>query len=126
MHDIYFSKGNKKLKSTKALKFLIWNLPAVKTCPFATESCKRLCYARKAERVYPSVLPCREKNFQASKSPDFVEKVIEIIKKEKDNRVLVVRIHESGDFYNKEYAEKWLAMMWCSWHIRKVLNILMA
>ena len=35
---------------------------------------------------------------------------MERIRKYRKN-VRFVRIHESGDFYNREYAEKWLAIM---------------
>lgn len=105
---MYLSKGNKKLKSNQFVKFLIWNLPAVKTCPNATALCKKSCYARKAEKAYPTVLPCRENNLKESQKPDFVENMISAIKKAKDKRALIVRIHESGDFYNLEYSRKWL------------------
>ena len=43
------SEGNAKLKPTGAVKYLIWNIPAIKTCPYATEHCKKACYAIKAE-----------------------------------------------------------------------------
>ena len=68
--------GNKKLINTDTVRFMIWNIPAVVTCPFATEHCKHFCYARKAERVYPQVLPAREKNLEESKSEDFVANMI--------------------------------------------------
>ena len=29
--------GNKKLINTATVRFMIWNIPAVVTCPFATE-----------------------------------------------------------------------------------------
>lgn len=107
--------GNKKLRNTENVRFMIWNLPAVKTCPFATEMCKKSCYARKAERVYTQVLPSREKNLEASKRPDFVENMVYTIEKELASRKytgkkVVFRIHESGDFYNLEYAAKWVAI----------------
>lgn len=105
--------GNKKLQNNEKVRFIIWNLPSVKTCPFATELCKKSCYARKAERVYPSVLPSREKNFMDSLQPDFVERMIFTIEKELNSKKcagkkVVFRIHESGDFYNLEYTKKWI------------------
>lgn len=108
------STGNKKLVSGKDVKFLIWNIPAKKTCPFATEQCKIACYARTAEKVYPQVLPSREKNLAESKKDSFVENMIATIdfymakKSYKTATEVRVRIHESGDFYNKEYTSKWL------------------
>ncbi len=107
------TNGNKKLRNTDALRFMIWNLPAVKTCPFRTPHCEQSCYARKAERVYPQVLPSREKNFAESLSDDFVENMIytiksELTRKKYNGKQVVFRIHESGDFYNLEYTRKWV------------------
>lgn len=105
--------GNRKLKNNNSVRFIIWNLPAQKTCPFATEHCKKFCYAKKAERVYPQVFPAREKNYSDSLSADFVKNMIFTIETELNtnkykNKKVVFRIHESGDFYNLEYAEKWV------------------
>lgn len=108
--------GNKKLVNNDKVRFLIWNLPSVKTCPFATELCKKSCYAKKAEAVYPSVLPSRETNYNDSLQADFVANMIFTIEKYRASkafcgRLMVVRIHESGDFYSKDYAQKWLAII---------------
>lgn len=110
------TNGNKKLRNTESVRFMIWNLPAIKTCPFATEHCKASCYARKAERVYPQVLPSREENYKQSLSADFVENMIETIEHELNTKkyrgkLCVFRIHESGDFYNLEYTKKWLEIV---------------
>lgn len=107
------TNGNKKLRNTEKIRFMIWNLPAQKTCPFATELCKKNCYAKKAERVYPQVLPCRENNYQETLKADFVENMIHTIETELNtkkykNKLAIFRIHESGDFYNLEYAAKWI------------------
>jgi hypothetical protein len=141
---ISVSDGNKKLKSTAGMynetgeyipstKWLIFNTPAVVTCPFRTRMCggylrgekrfevdektgkiidkKAECYAVKAESAYPSVIPARRDNLRASLMPGFVEAMTAIILKTAKNMKkerLIVRIHESGDFYNKKYADMWL------------------
>lgn len=108
------STGNKKLVSDSNVKFLIWNIPAVVTCPYRTKACEIACYARTAEKVYPGCLPSREKNLQESKTDDFVEKMVSTIDAYMNRKAYQIakevrfRIHESGDFYNKEYSEKWL------------------
>lgn len=125
-NTIYLSKGNKKLNPTKNVKYLVFNLPAIVTCPFATKACKACCYARKAERMYPSVLPCRERNFRASKSESFVADMITAIENElkkpsyQKAKQVVFRIHESGDFYSQEYADKWLLIIWHFRHVKKL------
>lgn len=105
--------GNKKLQNGENVRYMIWNLPAVKTCPFRTEHCEKSCYARKAERLYPQVLPSREKNFRDSLFDDFAGNMISTIdhylgSKAFSGKKCVFRIHESGDFYNVEYAGKWV------------------
>lgn len=105
--------GNKKLQNDTKTRFIIWNLPAVKTCPYRTPMCEKSCYARKAERVYTQVLPSRERNFVDSMDENFVENMVytvENLLKSKGflNKKVVFRIHESGDFYNVEYTKKWI------------------
>jgi hypothetical protein len=104
---------NSKLKKTsKALGVRVFNfgIPAYKsasgklTCPFADE-CVKFCYARKGAYVWSNVKPAFEKRYQLSKTPQFVgEMYDEIIKKKPD----YVRVHDSGDYYSKEYLQKWI------------------
>lgn len=120
----YLAPGNKKYRSDKNTKYYIWSLPAVITCPNRTELCEIYCYARKAERQYPAVLPSRQNNLKLSMQSDFAEQMIAYFEKKlfrvnkhgkkvenwwiaKRKRV-VVRIHESGDFYNQTYADAWI------------------
>lgn len=108
------SESNKKLIPNADTKFLIWNLPSKVTCPFATPMCKQFCYAVKAETAYPTCLPSRAEHLEQSKQNDFVERMIFTIQAHLDRpsyqnaKKVIVRIHESGDFYNQVYANKWL------------------
>ena len=110
---IQLSESNKKLVPNKDTKFLIWNLPSKITCPYATEHCKKFCYAVKAEIAYPNCLPSRMKHFEISKADNFVDRMIYTIEayltkpSYKTAKKIVVRIHESGDFYNMAYMSKW-------------------
>lgn len=111
---ITMSDGNKKLVPNETTAYQIFNLPAEKTCPFASPDCIKFCYAKKAERCYPECLPSRERNYGASLRDDFVPRMIlALLKKRKSCRKarLIVRIHESGDFYNADYVGKWLRIM---------------
>lgn len=102
---MYISKGNIKLSGNQ---FLIWNLPAQKTCPGCTKTCTSKCYAKKAERLYRGVLACREQNLTDSKQEIFVSSLIsEIQRMTKRKSYKYFRIHESGDFYSQEYLDKW-------------------
>ena len=109
------SDGNRKLVSNEKVLFQIWNLPCIITCPFATEHCKESCYAVKAEtnpQRAKVVNASRGRNYAFSQSDDFVPMMIDYIKIKlnnlSDDRKIVFRIHESGDFYSEEYANKWI------------------
>lgn len=106
------SEGNKKLKDSAVVAFYQWNITSVKSCPFRTEMCEALCYAKKAERMYPTVNRRREQNLEFSKSEDFVPAMIEQIefelaRKKNKGKTVFFRIHEAGDFYDYAYTEKW-------------------
>jgi hypothetical protein len=96
--SITMSRGNKKLDKSIG----IFNLPAGKE--YTCENTCKGCYAIKAQYLYPQVLPCRIRNFEASKEDNFVSLMVALIVKAKFK---VIRIHESGDFYSIEYVEKW-------------------
>ena len=81
-----------------------FSLPAEVTCPNATDLCKKYCYAKKAERMYPKVLPSRKRNYRATKDRHFVQVMWHDLS---DLKSEYIRIHESGDFYSQEYLNKW-------------------
>lgn len=113
---IQVSEKNRKLKPDKDTRYLIWNLPIRITCPYATELCKKSCYAKKAETFYPDAYPSRYRHLELSKQADFTKRMIFTIQSHlnrpafKKAKKVVIRIHESGDFYNQEYANKWIAI----------------
>lgn len=112
----YTSNGNLKLADTDKVSFIIWNLPAVLTCPYRTKMCEDSCYAIKAEKQYGyDCLRRRFANYVLSTKDNFVEMMIKHLESKikhhsRKGKTIVVRIHESGDFYNKVYAMKWLAI----------------
>jgi hypothetical protein len=99
MEEIYISNGNRRMNIPT------FSLPAGKTCFGSTPHCEKYCYAKKAEKSYPNVLPSRERNLRVSKTNDFVRQVSKWIMKHKPK---YFRIHESGDFYSQEYIDKWM------------------
>jgi hypothetical protein len=105
MDRIFVSFGNLKLPKDT----MIFNIPAVTTCPGRTELCARVCYALKTERYNPHALPARQGNFDASRRPDFPARMIEIIRA-KASKIRRVRVHESGDFYNQAYLNAWFSI----------------
>jgi hypothetical protein len=105
---ILVSTGNMKMKEV-----LIFNLPAMVTCPNRTAMCENRCYAKKAERLYPQTLPARQRNLNESMTENFVADMIEKIEYMNSRRkqYKLFRIHESGDFYNEAYFKQWLTII---------------
>jgi len=101
MNKLTISPGNMKVK------FPIFNLPAQGTCPGSTPMCEEACYAMKAQRQYPDARESRERNLKLSKTKEFIKEVNAWFKS-KRKPVKYFRIHESGDFYDQEYLDKWI------------------
>lgn len=107
-----FSVNSKMKKSSEINKIKVVNftLPAYKTkdghitCPNA-KNCISGCYARMGAYIWSNVSKKHHENYEATKREDFVMRAVTEIKHIKAD---FVRVHDSGDFYNKEYLEKWL------------------
>ena len=94
-----FTNGNRKIgKDT-----LIFNMNSAMDCPSEKLGLCELaskCYAKKAERIYPNVLPFRRRQEQAWKSTtakEFAESFLSIVKSKK-TKIKYFRFSESGDF----------------------------
>lgn len=101
---------NSKIKKTSkhfGVKLFNFSIPAYKskdgmvTCPMA-DSCIKFCYARKG--AYPLANKWSELKLEASLKDSFVQLMNQDIK---DKKAEYVRIHDSGDYYSKEYLLKW-------------------
>lgn len=116
----FVSYGNEKLVSTDLVRFLVWSIPAIVTCPYRCKGCENDCYAKKSEKNYSDCLPCHYRNLIYSLRDDFVDLMTEYLNNQIFNKrtachkallkggKVIFRIHESGDFYNQEYANKWI------------------
>lgn len=94
---------NSKLK--KAEFYTVnFGIPALKTCPMK-DVCGKFCYANKGAYTWPVVKKAYEHRFEQTKRPNFPELALKALKSKK--KLQKVRIHDSGDFYNKEYLYKW-------------------
>lgn len=107
----HVSYGNSKLpKST-----LIFNLGSATNCPSKKLGlCKvcKACYAMKAERQYPSVLPYRERQAELWKRTDAVDFAYSIVKinEKKRTKIKHVRFNEAGDFSSQADVDKMSAI----------------
>jgi hypothetical protein len=98
---------NSKLKKDGIFNF---DIPAYKsksgmiTCPNA-KACIANCYARQGTYMFPVVREKHEWNLEQSLKDNFVDVMVNEIKKRKCK---IVRPQSAGDYYNREYAQKWL------------------
>lgn len=90
-----------------------FGLPAHRACPRANGSICRLCYASKGCYVWRTVREAYEKRFQwvvecmrtEAGRIQFVDVMVRTIGKQKSE---YFRIHDSGDFFNLQYAQCWV------------------
>ena len=113
--------GNGKLldfinpETLESIKYAQFNTRAILDCPFRSKGCEKVCYATKGNHVFTSVKKSRIDSFADSQLPDFVERMVYTIGKVRNNKryhdsVMLIRIHESGDFYSIQYLRKWVAI----------------
>lgn len=96
--------------------FLIWNLPAITTCPGCTSICSSKCYAMKNQRRFPTCKTSREANLIESKKSSFFDEMVQAISQTvKSYKAFkgFFRIHESGDFYSQQYLNDWKEIAIC-------------
>jgi len=110
---------NSKMKksSINGLKVYNFGIPAFKsesgfkTCPMAG-TCEKGCYAKDGAYNWGTVKKAYEFRLTATKRDDFVSVMDTLIKKKNIRaKQLVIRIHDSGDFYSPTYATKWFSIM---------------
>lgn len=103
--DIYLNnkrlvRGNYKLKN-----MLVFDIPAVKTC-LNCGTCKKTCYALKAQNQYPNVKIFRYTNmFLFTDDKELLFNLI--VKQLSTTKMKMVRLHSSGDFFTQSYIDFW-------------------
>lgn len=101
---------NRKMEKMSGRPTFNWAIPSnqtisgIKTCPNAA-TCAKGCYAVTGLYRLPRNQRILKERFNLSLSNKFVQVMTDEIKR---RRILRLRIHDSGDFYSKEYLEKWL------------------
>lgn len=111
--------GNGKLldynneKTGEKFRYAQFNTRAILDCPFRSKGCETICYATKGNHQFPSVKNSRLKSFVESTQNDFPERMTYTIRyhlntKRYKGNIMIIRIHESGDFYSVKYLRKWV------------------
>lgn len=104
--------GNSKTgKESKIYqRVLVWNIPAVKTCPGASSWCKSHCYNGDDILVkYPSQEWAKNYAYYLNDADGLKRKLISMLQMYEDK--IAVRIHSSGDFFSVEYIDFWYSIV---------------
>jgi len=110
---------NSKMKKASQLVYN-FGMPALesntglKTCPNAGK-CAIGCFAKSGAYLFSNVAKAYETRLQVALSDDFSSliqtELNAIIKRNKNNAPLFIRIHDSADFFDETYYNKWLVIM---------------
>ena len=111
--------GNGKLldyddaESCISYRYAQFNTRAIADCPFRSKGCEAVCYATKGNHQYPSVKDSRSRSHEESKRDDFAIRMEYTVRYHLNTKrfkgcVMIIRIHESGDFYSVQYLRKWI------------------
>lgn len=114
---------NKKMSKSANELYTLYNfgIPAYKsftgliTCPLAGK-CIKGCYAQAGAYTWSNVAQAYEYRLEISRSDQFIDSVQKeltpkIKTAKRQGKQLVIRIHDSGDFYNVKYLNKWLKII---------------
>ncbi len=101
------TRNSKMKKSGK--KFFDFAILPVVSCPQAL-SCKKYCYGQQCRYCFPKVKNCLKERYEVTKTREFCDRMASEIFYKKATHI---RIHSTGDFYNRTYLKKWLQIMEC-------------
>lgn len=104
----YLERGNRKIGSHSKYydSIFVWNLPAVVTCPGASEWCMSYCYnADPRKDVFPIDKWARNWGAFINDPSRLKEEIIQEIDGVAGK--VGVRVHSSGDFFSVEYIAFW-------------------
>lgn len=89
------------------------------SCPGATPTCERVCYAGKLERLFPGMRASMLHNWEIMRDASFgtmVSLLSEVISDFRADCVkwdapMEFRIHHDGDFFSRDYAHAWATVV---------------
>ena len=120
-----FSKGNGALKRAGQLRgvaVVVFSIPAFRSsdgfvvCPLAGKCAEDgACYAMRGSYSWPTVKAAQEWRLSLARSEDFEALAYEELKAlrkqaDREGLKLYVRVHDSGDFFNREYLKAWVSL----------------
>jgi protein gp88 len=114
---ILTQNGKMRKSSQNGIDIFNFGIPAfisetgLKTCPNAGV-CATGCYARSGTYRFRNTINAYEERLKLTQSKDFVEILkaevsLKKIRSRSQSKTCLIRIHDSGDFYDVPYWNKW-------------------
>lgn len=112
---VFSQNAKMKRSSQNGIHLYNWGIPAFRsqngtvTCPNAG-ICAKGCYALQGAYVWTNVNAAYENRLSLSRTKGFPQVIVHhidrLVKKHKTG-LIMIRIHDSGDFYSESYYETW-------------------
>ena len=115
------SKMTKTMKMHAGYRIFNVSMPAGITCPMAGE-CGRICYAKYGRMILPDQIASYRENLTMYEQGVFFDQLeAELTRQErlaaKMGQTVLIRIHDTGDFFSREYLDDWLTFMRAHPHV---------
>jgi hypothetical protein len=121
MSQILTQNGKMKKSSQNGIDVYNFGIPAflsetgLKTCPNASH-CATGCYARSGTYRFGNVINAYESRLKLTQDENFVKLLTaevnaKLIRSKMKQNSCLIRIHDSGDFYSKDYAMSWIEII---------------
>ena len=109
------SKMTKTMKLHAGYRIFNVSMPAGITCPMAG-ACAKVCYAKYGRQAMPRQMAGYRENLTMYEQGVFFDQLeAELTRQErlaaKMGQTVLIRIHDTGDFFSREYLEDWLTFM---------------
>ena len=119
--NILTQNGKMKKSSQNGIDVFNFGIPAfqsnigLKTCPNAGV-CATGCYARSGTYRFGNVINAYEFRLKLTQDENFAKLLIseinaKLIRSKMKGNECLIRIHDSGDFYSKDYAMSWIEIV---------------
>ena len=128
MSQILTQNAKMKKSSQNGIDVYNFGIPAfksetgLKTCPMAGV-CATGCYARSGTYNFGNVKNAYEERLKLTQSELFIPRLInevqsKYLKSLSKGNQCIIRIHDSGDFYSKDYAMSWIEIVEANPNVR--------
>lgn len=106
---------NNKGANEKLGEMYSWSIPPVLTCPGKTALCEGVCYSRWIYAYRTNVRMSWDRSYDIARMSSFRQVMTAALGLLSEG---ILRIHVSGDFFDRWYAEDWIEALRANTHIK--------